>query len=215
MSMPVYRGSTSLDAPAYAGTGPVTADGVPLAGWWWRVLATILDSLLLGIVAIAYVPLIPNLMSGLQAYMQDAMNAATSGSGVLPLITDPQYHLQSALLTMSLIELAVSCVYVALMLALAGATLGQMACGLRVVPVDVGLGPRRLPAYPVLMRIVFYTLLPTALSLASETSFAFAGMLATVGLLYTVLNVLWAAWDPKRQCIHDKIARTQMVRPAG
>jgi len=199
----------------YAAARPMTADGVPLAGWWWRVLAAILDGLLLGVIAIIYLPLIPNLYSGMTAWVQDVMNAAMSGTTTMPSFTDPAYHLQTALLTMSLVELAVACVYVALMLGLAGATLGQMACGLRVVPVDCGKAPRRLPLYPIAMRLVFYTALPTVLNFAGYTNLAIAGILSTIGLVYSLFNYLWATWDPKRQCIHDKIARTQVVRPAG
>jgi len=217
-AVPVYKGPAVPAAPAPATSvtsNPVTADGVPLAGWWWRVLAAVLDSLLLGVVAAAYSPLIPNLYSGVTNWFQDAMNAASSGATTMPSLTDPAYHLQTALLTLSLAELVVSCVYVALMLGLFGATLGQMACGLRVVPVDHGTAPRRLPATPVALRIVFYTMLPTLFSLASDTNLSIAALLSTVGFLYSVINALWAAWDPKRQCIHDKIAHTQVVRPAG
>jgi len=191
----------------------MTADGVPLAGWWWRVLAAILDSVILGVIAIFYLPLIPNLFSGMTAWVQDAMNAALSGATTMPSYTDPAYHLQSALLTMGLAELAVACVYVALMLGFAGATLGQMACGLRVVPVDHGNAARRLPPYHVVMRLLFYTALPAALSYSGYTGLAIAGTLSSIALTYQVLNYLWALWDPKSQCIHDKLARTQVVRP--
>ncbi|MCL2652300.1 MAG: RDD family protein [Propionibacteriaceae bacterium] len=210
--IPVYKGpATPATAPAVA-SGPTTADGVPLAGWWWRVLAAVLDYVLLGVIAIFYLPLIPNLYSGMTAFVQDVMNATVSGAA-LPSFTDPIYHLQTALLTMGAVELGVACVYVAVMLGFAGATLGQMACGLRVVPVDHGTAPRRLPPFPIAMRLVFYTALPTALGFAAYTNLAIASMLSYVGLTYQIFNYLWAVWDPKRQCIHDKLARTQVVRP--
>jgi len=213
--IPVYKGPTTPNVAAATTGRLLTEDGVPVAGWWWRVLAALLDGLLLGVIAILYAPLIPNLYSGMMAWFQDAMNAAMNGATALPAFTDPSYHLEGALLTFMLVELAVACVYVALMLGFAGATLGQMACGLRVVPVDHGTAPRRLPAYPIVMRLVFYTLVPEVLSMAGYTTLAMAGMLSMIGLLYSLVNVLWGAWDPKRQCIHDKIARTQVVRPAG
>ena len=39
-------------APASARpTGPTTPDGEPLAGWWWRVLAYVIDSIIISVVA--------------------------------------------------------------------------------------------------------------------------------------------------------------------
>jgi uncharacterized RDD family membrane protein YckC len=32
------------------------------------------------------------------------------------------------------------------------------------------------------------------------------------GSIYSLLNSLWPAWDPRRQALHDKAARTNVVR---
>ena len=42
------------------------------------------------------------------------------------------------------------------------------------------------------------------------------GLVPLVGALsglYTLLNYLWPLWDDKKQAIHDKIARTNVIRP--
>ena len=38
---------------AVGGKASTTADGVPLAGWWWRVLAALLDGLFIALVVSA------------------------------------------------------------------------------------------------------------------------------------------------------------------
>ena len=240
-----YAGAKSPDPsglPAYAppplpagatvphqGTDPTTADGVPLAGWWWRVLAAIIDSLALGVVGSMLVPIYGGkAATGAMDWLHDLMNAATSGSDTVPSPFDPTYGIGAAMITNSIVSLVLAVVYAFLMLTFVGATLGQLACGLRVVPVDKGLAPRRVPLYSVIMRIVFYTLIPAGAALISLVVMSGNTAPITVGTagvglgglslltslvgLYQLLNVLWPLWDHKRQCLHDKIARTQVVR---
>lgn len=226
-AMPAYPPAASQThyTQQFAGHGPTTADGVPLSGWWWRVLASVIDSLVLGVLAAIYMPFIPNLRSGLSDWTNDLFDWAFQGSAdpnTMPLLSDPSYHLATAFTTYTVVSLVVTCVYVIVMLSLTGATLGMLACGLRVVPVDKGLAPRRLPLAPVLLRLVFYTLIPQALSLiglismlhaTSWTSMSATSPFSAIGSVYMLINVLWAAWDKKRQCLHDKAARTQVIRP--
>jgi len=229
---PAYtRPNTQAVQPlALQTAGPTTADGVPLAGWWWRVLAAILDSMILGVVGMAFMPIYGSKMAtGLTAWYNDFFSGIQSNSTTIPNIYDPSYGIASAMITSSIISLALACAYAFFMLTFNGATLGQMACGLRVVPVDKGKAPRRLPVYSVVMRILFYTAIVSAISIVnlllmannpapisvnnpSATSMGGLSALMWIASMYQLLNVLWAAWDPKRQCLHDKIARTQMVR---
>jgi len=194
-----------------------TADGVKLAGWWWRVLATVLDSVLLGIIMTFVMQAIPNLMTGVEAWMSDLLGGAINQAGTIPAFTDPAYGLERPMIIYLVINLLVSCLYAFVMLKLAGATLGQLACGLRVVPLDYGEHRGGLPTGMVLARTGMYTVIPQAISLISA-ALMFANnqsMLSTilsVASLYPVLNALWGAWDSKRQCWHDKVAHTQVVR---
>jgi len=220
----------SGQAVAMPGAVPTTADGVPLAGWWWRVLAAILDSLIISAVSMAFMPIYwTKMVNGFTAFFNDVTNAVNNNSATLPNPYDPTYGFISVTITRSIIALIITCVYVFFMLTFNSATLGQMACGLRVVPVDKGKAPRRLPIYSVVMRILFYTAIvsaisivnliitvnnPASISLNNPTAAGYGGLsaLTTLAGIYQIMNVLWAAWDRKRQCLHDKIAHTQVVR---
>ena len=62
----------------------VTADGVPLAGWWWRVLATVIDGMITSIVVgIIGLPLFRPMADAFRAYFESVMAAQQSG-GVPP-----------------------------------------------------------------------------------------------------------------------------------
>jgi uncharacterized RDD family membrane protein YckC len=202
---------------------PSTADGVPLSGWWWRVLASIIDSVAIAIVVYGLLPVYaPGLITGVTQWFNDVMS---SNSGSVPSIYDAVYGVVSGMARVSAAELVVATVYVFIMLRFLGATLGQMACGLRVVPVDKGRAPRGLPVVSVVLRILFYQLITSVISLISLivminqspamnslASSGIMGPLSEIASIYTVVNVLWALWDKKRQCLHDKIARTQVIR---
>jgi len=198
------------------GQGPTTVDGVPLAGWWSRVLASILDSLLIAVLNLLLIPLIPNLIGGFRHLLDDMMGAIIEGTGNVPDIYDPIYGLTRAFSIYYLASMALVSVYVIVMLKTVGATLGQLACGLRVVPVNHGLHRGGLPISTILIRLVVYSLLSSLVSLLGlslgVTSLPSFSTLSSLVSVFTLLNVLWAVWDPKRQCIHDKLARTQVIR---
>lgn len=94
-----------------------------------------------------------------------------------------------------LVTFAVGMAYHLPLLRFRSATLGMMACGLRVVPVDEGRSQERLTWSCVLVRALIWVL-PGALSLR----------------ILTVADVLLPLWHPKRQTLHDLAARTQVVR---
>ena len=201
--------------------GPTTLDGVPLASFGWRLLAWILDGLLMGIIGMVVAYLMPGLVSGMQHYLTDVFNTATSGGVTAPSMWDPTYGIAKALLLYQTVALVINCLYIILMLSRVGATVGQLACGLRVVPVDQGQRRGGLPMPNVIMRLLFFTLLPTALNIgsmamlsSSNTATSSAATLVSMcGMVYLLLAGLWVAWDPKRQGLHDKFAHTQVVRP--
>jgi len=166
-----------------------TDDGVPLAGWWWRVLAAIIDSVGLAIVQL---PL------------------------RLVTLTSP-WNL--------VISFCIEAIYVFLMLKLVGATLGQMACRLRVVPVNHGRYQGGLPTGTILWRVLIYqgptfignllirTVNPTSLSGLNPGLALLAQLPTLLCGIFGIVNVCWALWDVKSQCLHDKVAHTQVVRP--
>lgn len=176
-----------------AGRGPTTADGVPLSGWWRRAGATILDSLIIGVLSsIAILPFLNTLTAGMEAWMSDLILAAQTG-GAAPLYTDPQYGLSGPLTTIYIISLLISVVYATAMLIWKSATLGQLAMGLRVVPLDKGRQQQGLSFATSLLRNVAYYALSAITFVA-------------------LINVLVPLGNMRRQALHDMIARTQVVK---
>jgi len=175
--------------------GPITADGVPLASWWWRVLASALDTVIVSLLTVLpSIPVYVRLVPAFQDYLNRSMDAARSG-GVAP---DPNALIPGReLLILTAISLAVSLIYHSVFLALRSATPGKMICGLRVVPVDRGRDQQRLPVNAVIIRVLIWVL-PGASSWL---------------LILKIADIAWPLWHPKRQALHDLAAKTQVVRP--
>ena len=98
-------------------------------------------------------------------------------------------------LLVMVVTLALGLAYNLPFLRVRGATLGMLACGLRVVPLDEGRSAARLSWSSVVVRSLLWVL-PWTLSL---------------GIL-SVVDALLPLWHPKRQTLHDLAARTQVVR---
>ena len=59
---------------------PRTADGVPLAGWWWRVLATVIDGIILSALgAIVLAPIYLRLVRAMSDAFSAIVRAAQAG----------------------------------------------------------------------------------------------------------------------------------------
>ncbi|WP_340561217.1 RDD family protein [Streptomyces sp. GSL17-111] len=85
--------------------------------------------------------------------------------------------------------------YEGLMLTTRGQTLGKMAMRIRVAMLDDGALPAGNPGW---FRAAVYSL-PT--------------VVPCLGFLFWLVNVLWCTWDqPYHQCLHDKAAKTVVVR---
>jgi uncharacterized RDD family membrane protein YckC len=190
-------------APYVAGGGTqasrqavTTADGVPLAGWWWRALGGLLDALLVGTVSlVATLPFYRDLLGAFRTFWDAAIRAAQAGA---PAPATPNF---AGMMTggdqvlVMVVTFAIGMAYHLPLLRFRSATLGMLACGLRVVPVDEGRSTHRLGWQSVLVRALLWVL-PGALSLR----------------ILTVADVLLPLWHPKRQTLHDLAARTQVVK---
>ena len=42
--------------------------------------------------------------------------------------------------------------------------------------------------------------------------YALVPVVPSVGGLFALINEAWLLWDPRRQCLHDKAARTVVVK---
>lgn len=173
-----------------------TADGVPLAGWWWRVLAGAVDNILLSMVTtLVTLPLLLPMIRTISAYFTEVMQAAEQGQLQPPL--DP-YALISAgdQLRLALIGVVLTFAYQLVFLRWRGATPGKLICGLRVVPVDQGRERAPLSWRTVAVRAAIW---------------AAPGLYGALAL-FRLLDVLFPLWQPRRQALHDLAARTQVVR---
>lgn len=189
--------------PYVAGPGPaasrqasVTADGVPLAGWWWRALAGLIDAALVGALTLLLtLPFYRPLLVAFGAWWNQAFALAQNGGQPPPTPNFAAMITGTDQLLVVLVTFAAGMAYHLPLLRARGATLGLLACGLRVVPVDEGRSTARLTWSCVLVRALLWVL-PGALSLR----------------ILTVADVLLPLWHPRRQTLHDLAARTQVVR---
>ncbi|HHV21680.1 MAG TPA: RDD family protein [Propionibacterium sp.] len=174
---------------------PTTADGVPLAGWWWRAAAAVVDYFLLSAVVqliSAITPLGAGVARGQNAASAYFTEVLTTGGEM-----DFAFFLQQMntpeLIIVNVITTVLFIVYSALMLRARGATLGKMLFRLRVVPVDEGTSAPGLAPAKAWVR-------PAVTELLSLIPFA------------SLVDYLFPLWDRKKQTLHDKIVRTQVVR---
>ena len=132
-------------APAYghpAGPMVTTADGVPLAGWWWRVLAAVIDNVLLStVVTIIAAPVWLPIYEAFAAYLEAVIEAAQAGAAAPPVMDPNQLIPIRAQVILTALSVGLGMLYHVTFLRWKGATLGKLACRLRVVPVDRGLDP--------------------------------------------------------------------------
>ena len=175
-----------------------TADGVALASWWWRVLAVLIDGVILAaIVAVITFPVWRSLYATMISYVNATLDAQQSGVALpSPLVATDLISGTSQLIVAS-VTLVVGILYHAGFLRWKSATPGKLICGLRVVPVDRGRDPGPLAWDSIGIRVAFWVLPGISWFLR----------------LFTLVDVLFPLWNPKRQALHDIVAKTQVVRP--
>jgi uncharacterized RDD family membrane protein YckC len=103
-------------------------------------------------------------------------------------------HYLRDVILIALIVSAVTVIYELIMLKAFSATVGKLICGLRVRDWNVR---GRLSWRAVLLRVLTYQV---------------AQGVPQAGSFYNLLDCLWPLWDSKKQAIHDKAARTAVVR---
>lgn len=189
-----------IQPPAYAPMVPTTPDGGPLASWWQRVGACLLDGLLTSVVSFALgFPFLVKVFHAMQHEFDKMTDAIDKGRPA------PDFTIYGEvwgpLIGFVAITLCVVLAYHALLLRLRGATLGMRAAGIAVRRRDQ---PGRLPWKTALVRVVTQYVAPGLLRVVPVV-----GALATI---YTLLDDLWPLWDDNRQALHDKLAGTVVVR---
>ncbi|GAA3757109.1 putative RDD family membrane protein YckC [Spinactinospora alkalitolerans] len=181
----------------YGGHG-APGGGQRLAEWWQRLVARIVDGVIVG------VPLgIINGVLGLLFF-----TAAMS-----PVEVDPStgevtggvstWGTVAVTIVMFLLASAAALLYEGLCLSKWGATVGKRLLSLRVVPLD-GARQEGLPSATAFLRAgAWWVYLPLM----------FVPVVSWIVWLYPLLNGLWPLWDqPNRQSLNDKIAKTVVVQ---
>jgi uncharacterized RDD family membrane protein YckC len=193
--------------------GPTTPDGQPLAGWWHRAGAAGIDSIFGSIVSV--VATIPAQISiqreqrDAQAELQRRLDAGDPHAlswFFHRLLSSYSEHL-IAYLVPAVIVIVAHTVF----LHRWGGSPGQLLTGLRTRP---RAAPGTLSWGRALLRVLAFPGAAALLQLLALLSGSLA-VLLVIGLIATVwglLDPLWAAWDPRRQALHDKLVGTNVVR---
>jgi len=187
-----YPGNAGATKPV-----PTTEDGVPLAGWWWRALAIVIDAVIVGVSAsLLLLPIYLRLASTLGDYFRATVEAAQQGQPMPPQPDVAALLSGNDQLILLLVSLGVHTAYITLFVRWRSATPGKMVVGLRVVPVDRGRSTERLGWSTCLIRALIWTV-PNV---------------QAVLLVIRIVDVMMPLWNPKRQALHDVAAKTQVVK---
>ncbi len=196
----IAAGTATPDQLADATQRYATTDGQPLSGWWRRVFALLLDGLVVGLVGTLLAwPWMLRLGRAYDAFLQQAVVNANAGRP-MPDVTSLYGAILGPFLVMLAITWAVQLVYGVGFLKAFAATPGKMLLGLQV---RLRERPGPLPWGTVLAR--WFTQNAGGL-------FALVPLIGLLGSVFTLLDVLWPTWDGRRQALHDKAARTNVVR---
>ena len=202
-----------LFADAYA--GPTTQDGQRLSGWWWRVLAYLIDSVTLSVVAnILSLPAQASMRADFRT-LGDAYQRRLDANPNNPqfgwLVDQFVNVLHDHALALYLPSLVVVALYHCVMLRWKGATLGKLATGLRVRTREA---PGRLPWSAIAIRVAVQFVIPSLLLVVGFATGSIGPLLGLYLLVmaFQLLDGLWPLWDKQRQAIHDKAAGTVVVR---
>ncbi|MGB2572323.1 RDD family protein [Micromonospora citrea] len=181
-------------APPYKVPPPALApNGQPLASFGDRLLAVLIDGLVL--MGAMMVVIVPAVIVFFVTVLPDLTDTTADGSYVEP---DPFAGFLLPFLALEagifLFAIGVTYVFHVEMMFKTGQTLGKRVMKLRVVPVDpAGTLDRRAAAKRWLAHQVGGSFIPG----------------------FSYLDGLWQLWDkPWQQCLHDKFARTVVVKVA-
>lgn len=196
---PPYPHGFPAPVPGRRTKAVTTPDGLPLAAAGMRLLARIVDIVLVNVVAVIVGwPLVRGMLEAMADYLETVQRTATAGSPINPfdvsqgLAADPRYV--SGATGLALIQLALSGIYHTSFVALRGATIGKLMAGVRVRP----WAQDRHPTWG-----------QAAVRWATTD---IGSVVPLVGVLYSLLDKLWLLWDDRRQCLHDKLPKTVVIR---
>ncbi|MGA4508366.1 RDD family protein [Propionibacteriaceae bacterium G1746] len=171
-----------------------TADGVPLAAFGWRALATIIDWVLMTVVgALVGFPWFRRVAAAFEQMMTWSMQNPGQQVDVTA------YDYTTPAMIIAFITMGVAFVVQVVMVRLFGGTVGQLLLGLRVVPSEQGLVPR----------------VSWATSLQRSAVWLAIMAISQVVLFPALLSYLRPLWHPRMKTWHDSLAGTQVITTRG
>ena len=196
------QGAYNQMPPAYSTALGVktTPDGVPLASYGQRVGAWFIDFVIqLAITTLAGWYWLSQFVTWYTSWFTQIINEAEGGGS--PTFDQAQLsdQITGYVLPISLISFAVTIIYQVAFLTWRGATPGKMAVGISVRLRDTPGNPTFLVA---LKRQTIYV---------GTSLLSLVPGIGASSVIIKILNLLWPLWDDKRQALHDKIAKTNVV----
>lgn len=187
------------NAPAYPGMQPAatTPDGQPLAGYWQRVGAYLIDGIIQFLILLVLGGWLA--FKAIQPVWDEITTAVDSGdTSTLDSINTSAVN-YGYLLAFGVVGALIGFAYAIFFLTRTGATPGKSAMGISVRlrerpgPLTVAVAARRTSVQAVLSLLGNIPLVGNLFSLAA------------------LVDLLWPAWDDKKQALHDKLAKTNVV----
>ncbi len=180
-----------------AGPGYKPARDPALAEWWQRLVARIIDGIILAIlISPVWISLAISMYHRIQRIASQYPDLSLPGAQQA--FTNSVNRTMGGMIgTFLLVGVATSLIsfgYDWLQHGLWGQTIGKRMMGTKVVTADAH---SPISGGAACGRAAVYALIPSVPS---------------VGALFGLINELWLLWDPQRQCLHDKAARTVVVK---
>lgn len=171
--------------PVYVVAPPSVADGRQYGGFWLRLLARIIDGVVLMIPSVTVMVLVLG-TSFFSSVMGGDFSVFTNGA--------PMF------IVAGLINACMYAAYEAFLTSTYGGTLGKMALGLRVILPDGGM----LSLQQALIRHLIYA--------GGGIIGALVPMAGFLNGLWMLADNVSAAFDPRKRALHDRIANTFVVK---
>jgi uncharacterized RDD family membrane protein YckC len=169
-------------ATYYPGPQQGPAPGIAYAGFWIRFVAAVIDGIIVGVPIVIVFFVVEG--SAISTYANCVNEATVSGGFAL---TCQGFFPSSSIRYFELIWIGVQFLYLVTLWSQLGGTLGQRMLGLHVVDAATG---QNIGIGRAIGRFVGYVISTIALD----------------------IGFIWAAFDPRKQGWHDKIASTFVVR---
>jgi uncharacterized RDD family membrane protein YckC len=187
-----YPGSGYQYGPGQYGPGKDPT----LAEWWQRLLGRMIDWVIVGVLCSPlWIPAFTTYINRLRSITNQYGTINTPAAQTA--VTNAGGHLFGALFLAGLAAALITFVYDWVQHGLWGRTIGKRALGTKVVTAS---DRSKVSGGAAGGRAAVFALPP---------------IVPVVGGLFALINELWLLWDRRRQCLHDKAAKTVVIKTRG